>query len=40
MLRLDFLFVCFEEKQGNSLTGASNTAIICHKWEGTGEEGR
>lgn len=31
MLRLDFVFVCFEEEEGNSLVRASNTAIICHK---------
>lgn len=37
MLHLDFLFVCFEEEQGNSLVRASNNAILCPKWEGTGE---
>lgn len=36
MLHLDCLFVCFEEERGNSLIRASNTAIICHKWEGAG----
>lgn len=37
MLHLDFLFVCFEKEQGNSLVRASNNAILCPKWEGTGE---